>query len=62
MDREIAKLWNIIREIDKGARERELMWQKINRELDHADQLLEESKKTSYWTYTTDGDYHTWEI
>ena len=62
MDREIAKLWNIVKEIDKGVQERELMWQKINRELDRADQLLEQEKKTSYWAYTTDGDCHTWEI
>ena len=62
MDREIAKLWNIVKEIDKGVQERELMWQKINKELDRADQLLEEDKKTSYWTYTTKGDSYTWEI
>ena len=62
MDREIAKLWNLVKEIDKGVQERELMWQKINKELDRADQLLEQEKKTSYWAYTTDGDCHTWEI
>lgn len=63
MDREIAKLWNIVKEIDKGVQERELMWQKINKELDRADQLLEQDKKTSYWTYTTDGIHrHPWEI
>ena len=62
MDREIAKLWNIVKEIDKGVQERELMWQKINKELDRADRLLEQEKKTSYWTYTTDGDRYTWEI
>lgn len=62
MDREIAKLWNIIKEIDKSARERELMWQKINEELDRADQLLKENKKTSYWAYTVDDGFHTWEI
>lgn len=62
MDREIAKLWNIVKEIDKGVQERELMWQKINKELDRADQLLEQEKKTSYWAYTTKGDRYTWEI
>jgi hypothetical protein len=61
-DREIAKLWNLVKEIEKDAQERELMWQKINKELDRADRLLEEDKKTSYWTYTLDGNCHTWEI
>ena len=62
MDREIARLWNIVKELDKGVQERELMWQKINKELDRADQLLEEDKKTSYWAYTADGIHrHTWE-
>ena len=61
MDREIAKLWNIVKEIDKSIQERELMWQQIRRELDRANQLLEESKKTSYWTQTTNDDYYTWE-
>jgi hypothetical protein len=62
MDREIANLWNLIKEIDKGFQERELMWQRINEELDRAHQLLKESNKTSYWAYTVDGDYHTWEV
>lgn len=60
-DREIAKLWNIVEEIDKSFQERELMWQKINKELDRADQLLEESKKTSYWACggSGSGGYYT---
>ena len=62
MDREIAKLWNIVKEIDKGVQERELMWQKINRELDRADSLLADSKKSSYWASSVDGDYYTWEL
>ena len=62
MDREIAKLWNIIKEIDKSARERELMWQKINEELDRVDRALEKDKKTSYWAYTTNDKYYSWEI
>ena len=62
MDREIARLWNIVKEIDKGVQERELMWQKINKELDHADRLLEENNKSSYWAYSVDGAYRTWEI
>ena len=37
MDREIAKLWNIVKEIDKDVQKRELMWQRINKELDRAD-------------------------
>ena len=60
-DRQIAELWNLVEEIERGAQERELIWQKINRELDYADQLLEKDKKTSYWTYTTDGIHrHSW--
>ena len=62
MDREIAKLWNLVKEIERGTQERELMWQKINKELDRADQLLEQDKKTSYWASTTDRAYYTWEI
>ena len=57
-DRQIAELWNLVKEIERGAQERELIWQKINRELDYADRLLEEDKKTSYWTYTTGGIHH----
>jgi hypothetical protein len=62
IDREIANLWNLIKEIDKGFQERELMWQRINEELDRADQLLKESNKTSYWAYTVDDGFHTWEV
>lgn len=60
-DRQIAELWNLVKEIERGAQERELIWQKINRELDYADQLLEKDKKISYWAYTTDGIHrHRW--
>lgn len=62
MDREIAKLWNIVKEISKDYQKRELMWQRINKDLDRADQRLEENKNTSYWAYTVDGDCYTWEI
>lgn len=48
MDREIAKLWNILEEINKDYKKRELMWQHIREELDYADQRLEENRKTSY--------------
>lgn len=60
-DREIAKLWNLVKEIERGTQERELMWQKINKELDRADQLLEQEKKTSYWACGGSGGYYTWE-
>lgn len=53
IDREIAKLRILVKEIEKGVRERELMW------LNHANQLLKESKKTSYWICTADDDCYT---
>ena len=62
MDREIAKLQILVKEIACGVQERELMWQKINKELDRADRLLEENNKSSYWACSVDGAYRTWEI
>lgn len=61
-DREIAELWRLIEEVDKGIRERELMWQKINKELDYIDARLAENNKSSYWAYSVDNSYYTWEI
>ena len=60
-DREIAELWRLIEEIDKEIRGRELIWQRINKELDYVDTRLAENNKSSYWTYTVNGNYCTWE-
>lgn len=61
-DREIAELWRLIEEVDNGIRERELMWQKINKELDYIDARLAENNKSSYWACGGNGGYYTWEI
>lgn len=61
-DRQIAELWRLIEELNKGIQERELMWQKINKELDYADARLAENNRSSYWAYSVDGAYRTWEI
>lgn len=62
MDKEIAELWRLIEEVNRGIQERELMWQKINKELDFVDARLAENNKSSYWVYSTGGDYYTWEL
>lgn len=61
-DKQIAELWKLTEEINKGIQERELMWEKISRDLDYVDVCLAKNNKSSYWAYTTDGDCHTWEI
>ena len=54
-DRQIAELWKLIEEIN-----RDLMWQKINKELNCVGARLIENNKSPYWTYSVNGAYRTW--
>lgn len=62
MDREIAELRRLIEEVKKGIQERELIWQKINKELNYADARLAKNNKSSYRVSGGKGDCYTWEI
>ena len=48
-DREIAELWKLIEEVNKGIQERELMWKKINKELNYTDNLLINNNRSFCW-------------
>lgn len=47
MDKEIANFWKLIEEVNLGIQTRELMWKKINQELDYVDARLAENNKSS---------------
>lgn len=47
-DKQIAELWKLIGEVDKGIQERELMWEKISKDLDYVDVCLAKNNKFSY--------------
>lgn len=55
-DKQITELWKLIEEVNKGIQERELMWEKISKDLDYVDVCL---AKNNYWACGVDGTYRT---